>query len=321
MRQRILAKLYELKGNPVSGNNLAEELGISRVAVWKHIEALKQEGYDITGVSGKGYSLNDWTSVIWPDEIMKNLNSGLVDRILYYPILNSTNELAKELLANRKAQEGLVIVAGKQTSGKGRLGRLWESPAGGLWFSIILSPKLPMYKLPLLSLVFAVAVASALDEFLYTTCGIKWPNDIFVNDKKIAGILLEVSGQVDHIDSVIAGIGININISPDLLSGDTRNIATSLLELTGGQIPNNIILPVVLSSLEKYYNLFLISGFESIREEFKSRCVHLNKKVTVQQVNKQITGINTDIDNQGNMVLKVNEKDSVCITTGDVKII
>ena len=105
MRQRILAKLHELKGNPVSGNNLAEELGISRVAVWKHIEALKQEGYDITGVSGKGYSLNDWTSVIWPDEIMKNLNSGLVDRILYYPILNSTNELAKELLANRKAQE------------------------------------------------------------------------------------------------------------------------------------------------------------------------------------------------------------------------
>ncbi|NLB89010.1 MAG: biotin--[acetyl-CoA-carboxylase] ligase [Syntrophomonadaceae bacterium] len=320
MRQRILAKLYELKGTPVSGNDLAEELGISRVAVWKHIDALKQEGYDITGVSGKGYSLNDWTSVIWPDEIIKNLNSGLVKQILFYPTLNSTNELAKELLANKKAKEGLVIVAGRQTSGKGRLGRVWESPAGGLWFSIILSPKLPLHELPLLSLVLAVAVASALDEFLDTTCGIKWPNDVFINDKKIAGILLEVSGQVDNIDSVIAGIGININISPDIWSSATKNIATSLFEVTSRPIPNNIILPVVLSHIEKYYNLFITNGFAPIREVFKERCVHLNKKVSVKQVNKLVTGINTDIDNQGNMVVKVGN-DIVCITTGDVKII
>lgn len=320
MRQKILTKLYELKGAPVSGNDLAAELGISRVAVWKHIEALKQEGYDITGISGQGYSLHDWACVIWPDEIMNNLDSRLVKEILFYPTLDSTNELAKELLADKKAKEGLVIVAGKQTAGKGRLGRIWESPAGGLWFSIILSPKLPLHELPLLSLVFAVAVASALDEFLNTRCGIKWPNDIFVNDKKIGGILLEVSGQVDNIDSVIAGIGININISRDIWSNDTRDIAISLLEVTNQIIPNNIILPVVLSHLEKYYTLFINNGFIDIREEFKNRCVHLNRKVTVKQVNKGLTGINTDIDDQGNMVLKVG-KDIIRITTGDVKII
>lgn len=320
MRQKILTKLYELKGAPVSGNDLAAELGISRVAVWKHIEALKQEGYDITGISGQGYNLNDWPSLIWPDEIMNNLNSRLIKEILFYPTLDSTNELAKELLADKKAKEGLVIVAGKQTAGKGRLGRIWESPAGGLWFSIILSPKLPLHELPLLSLVFAVAIAAALDEISNSKCGIKWPNDIFINDKKVAGILLEVSGQVDNIDSVIAGIGININISQDIWSNDTRHIATSLLEETNQIIPNNIILPVVLSYLEKYYNLFISNGFVEIREDFKNRCVHLNKKVSVKQVNKLVTGINTDIDSQGNMVLKV-DNDIIRVTTGDVKII
>lgn len=320
MRERILAKLYELKGSPVSGNDLAEELGISRVAVWKHIEALKQEGYDITGVSGKGYSLNDWTSVIWPEEILNKSKSGLFNQIIFYPTLNSTNELAKELVTQKKAKEGLVIVAGKQTSGKGRLGRIWESPAGGLWFSIVLSPKLPIHELPLLSLVLAVGVASALDEFINTGCGIKWPNDVFINGKKVAGILLEVSGQVDNIDNVIVGIGININVSPETWSHDTKDIATSLLEVTNRQIPNNLVLPVVLAYIEKYYRLFITNGFAPIREEFKSRCVHLHKEVSVKQVNRVVTGINTDIDSQGNMVLKVGE-DILCITTGDVKII
>lgn len=321
MRQKILAKLYELKGEHVSGNDLADELGISRVAIWKHIEALKQEGYYITGISGKGYSLSDYNSIILPDEIMAQMDkTSLFNKVLFFPMVDSTNKLGKELLNNNQAEEGLVIVAARQSAGQGRLGRKWDSPLGGLWFSFILKPKLALHELPLLSLVFAVAIASALEEFLDKPCEIKWPNDVFVNGKKMAGILLEVSGQVDNIDYVIAGIGININIDITNLSNETRQVATSLLQETNREIPNSIILPLVLTYLEKYYNLFITEGFGKIRDEFKQKCLHLGRNVAVQQGNKIVTGLNTDIDSQGTMILKVNE-DIVRITTGDVKII
>ncbi len=319
MRQKILAKLYELRGAYISGNDLAKALGVSRVAVWKHIEALKQEGYDITGISGKGYSLKDEGSIIIPPEVMRNMpDSNLFKQILFYPTVNSTNETAKTLVADKKGEEGIVIVARKQTAGKGRLGRRWESGVGGLWFSLILRPRLPLRELPLLSLVFAVAVAKALDQFLVTPSQIKWPNDVLVKGKKIGGILLEGSGQVDNVENVIVGIGININ--QESWADDIGKIATSLKQETKEEVSNNVILPVVLSSLESYYNLFINEGFAAIREEFKEKCLHLGQSVSVQQMNQAVTGINTDIDIQGSMLLKVND-DIIHVTTGDVKII
>lgn len=319
MRVTILSKLYELQGGYISGTDLAEELGVSRVAVWKHIDALKQEGYDITGVSGKGYTLNNWQNIILPAEVKQKLvNSHFVKEVMFYPTLNSTNELAKELARNN-TEKGLVVVAGKQTAGKGRLGRRWESPPGGLWFSIILKPKLALHELSLLSLVFAVAVAKALDNFLPTPTSLKWPNDVFINEKKLAGILLEVSGQIDNIDHVIVGIGINVNILPENIPIDKENV-TSLLAETNRELVNSHILAVILSYIEDYYHLFLQTGFAKIRQEFKEKCFHLGKNISINQPKHTITGLNIDIDEQGSLVLEVGQ-DVVYITTGDVKII
>ncbi len=302
----------------MSGKRMADELAISGVAIWKHIEALRQEGYDINGVAGRGYRLNNWQNVIIPSEVMQGLGKAeLIRQIMYCPVVDSTNELAKELAASN--EEGLVIVAGQQRAGKGRLGRKWDSPLGGIWFSIILKPRLPLSKLALLSLVFALALGKALDKFTEKPSQLKWPNDVFIADKKVAGILLEVSGQPDRVDNLIAGFGINVNISSDAWVIEDEKI-TSLLIENHRVMENSHILTEVLSYIEEYYYLFLQEGFEQIRQEFKAKCLHLGQDVSIQQFKATITGRCMDIDEQGSMILKVDDE-IMRITTGDVKII
>ncbi|MBP8819327.1 MAG: biotin--[acetyl-CoA-carboxylase] ligase [Syntrophomonadaceae bacterium] len=319
MRQKILRKLVQNQNNFISGSQLAESLGISRVAVWKHIEALKEEGYDITGVSGRGYQIKD-SGIIIPDEIRASLPQQLIgSQIYYYPRLDSTNQALKRSIKDH-LPEGTVYVAGKQEEGKGRRGRKWESPPGGLWFSFLLRPTLPLPQTALLSLVFAVSLVKSLDVFLGSLCQIKWPNDIYCQGKKIAGILLEMSGEIDNTDNLIVGIGINVNVRTNDLPAFIGANSTSMLEICGREIAADKVLITALKDLDRYYHEFLKNGFTDIRLEFKSRCLHLGKAIETTRGTDIIRGINTDIDEMGNLMLQYQDT-LIRISTGDVKVL
>lgn len=322
MREAILAELYRQGGSYISGTQLAARLGVSRVAVWKHIEALKEKGYIITAVSGKGYCLEDTSSIVRVENLKNILQTRFIAHdYRYYPCLNSTNEMAYRLLREGELPPGTMVVAGEQTGGKGRRGRHWESPRGGLWFSLVLTPALPMQQTALLSLVCAVAVCRALNEYLPAKrARIKWPNDIQIGGRKIAGILLETAGEIDAARYVIAGIGINSNIELDKLAPELRNNTTSLLNENHCLVDNTALLATVAYSLEKYYDQFLQQGFSPVLQEFKDCCCHLGQAIQVDMGNRVVEGINSDIDDYGSLVIDRGASRAK-ITTGDVRLV
>lgn len=317
MRDTILKELWQYKGEYISGNELAARLGISRVAVWKHIEALKEEGYDIKGISGKGYCLQNTDNIIISSEIAERLKNHLIGKqVISLAKVDSTNQVCKQMITNKQITEGAVIVASEQVNGKGRLGRKWDSPSGGLWFSLLLSPTVPVSELPLLSLVFSIAVSNGLSKFTHVPCQIKWPNDVYLEGKKIAGILLELSGELDGIENVVVGIGINVNIK----SNHLPEIATSIYEHSSQSFKLADVLVEVLQQIEKIYDEFLTNGFSPLLDRFKSACFHLGAEIQVQQGEKKVSGINTDIDEMGRLVIDTAEG-IVKVSTGDVSII
>ncbi|MDD2510115.1 MAG: biotin--[acetyl-CoA-carboxylase] ligase [Syntrophomonas sp.] len=321
MRQRVLGELCRNPGEYLSGKELAEKLGISRVAVWKHIENLKSEGYVIVGVSGKGYRIEETYNVLLLERLSSDLSTARLGwNLQLFPELDSTNEMAKKLIIEGQATEGTVIISRQQSRGKGRRGRSWQSPRGGLWFSVILRPELALQEVVLLPLVFALAISRALESFLSAGVQIKWPNDVYINGKKVAGILLELSGELEQADYLVAGIGINVNFDRTSLPEGVANIATSLAEESGNYHQMDEILLRVLQSIEGYYCKFLENGFEDIRKEYKSRCLHLGKMIRLDTPRGSLEGINVDIDEQGNLIIDAGDRIEH-LTTGDVALL
>ena len=321
MRQKILTELWLKKGEIVSGNELAQRLNMSRVAIWKHIENLKKDGYDIMGIKGKGYKLRNHLNIVIPDIITDHLDNRLLGReIKFYNRVDSTNEVIKRGIMEKGFQEGTVVIALTQNKGKGRLRRSWESPQGGLWFSFILKPNLPLEKVALLSLVFAVAIAKGIESYTDKEINLKWPNDILIENRKMAGILLELSGELDGTENVIAGCGINVNNQSAAFPPELQNSIISLSEACAEPIDSSELLMKILPSIEKYYHKYISSGFEDILREFKSHCNHLGEKIQVNLGNKIITGINTAIDMNGNLIIDTGEEE-IKLSTGDVRVL
>ncbi len=321
MRQRILQSLYNTPGTYISGHELALDLGISRTAVWKHIEALKAEGYDISGTSGRGYTLNQAENIIIPEQLQTALaNISIVRDNQHFTSVDSTNNVARRLLEESKIEAGTLITSNYQTAGKGRRGRKWVDPPGVLTFSLVLKPDLPIQEIPLLSLVLAVAVSRALDTFLRQGSQIKWPNDVLAEGNKLVGILLELSGEIDRPDYVIAGIGVNVNTSRKEFPPEIQARATSLYEEEQHRFSQTVVLFEILQQIDHYYALFLSQGFGSIRAEFKQRCLHLGQKVSLDLGARVLTGVNTDIDEAGNLLIDTGEKLEK-LSTGDVAVL
>ena len=305
----------------VSGEVLAKKLGISRVAVWKQIQKLKDMGYKIVSDQNLGYCLVSRPDLLLPQEIQRGLSTNYIGKEIYYfPELKSTNIIAKEKALHRTEaiSEGIIIIAERQSAGKGRLGRKWFSPAGGIWLSIILYPQLSPFYISRITLMTAVAVVKAIKVCTQIESQIKWPNDILINEKKVCGILTEMSAELDIINWVVVGIGINVNIDNREFPEDIQENTISLKEASDKEVLRVKLAQVFLQEFEKYYEILKRREFSSILKEWKLYSHTLGKKITVDMGERIITGEAMDINESGALILKKEDGELVEIISGTI---
>ncbi len=305
----------------VSGEVLANKLSISRVAIWKQIQKLKDIGYKIISDQNLGYCLVSRPDLLLPQEIQRGLSTSYIGKEIYYfPELKSTNTIAKEKALHRAEgiNEGTLIIAEWQSAGKGRLGREWFSPTGGIWFSIILYPQLSPSYISRITLMTAVAVVKAIRICTQIKSQIKWPNDILINKKKVCGILTEMSAELDIINWVVVGIGVNVNIKQREFPEDIRERTTSLKEVLGKKVLRVKLAQVFLQEFEKYYEILKRREFSFILKEWKLYSYTLGKKIRVDMGERIITGEAVDINEEGALILKKEDGELVEILSGTI---
>jgi len=316
MKQQILNSLLEEAGMPVSGNKLAEKLGISRVMVHKYIDTLRREGYEIKAQERRGYCLEWPLSEINPVRVTRLLSGEFGQPIIWQPLVGSTQEQLLTMVGSGLASNGQVLVARQQTEGRGRRGRAWLAEPGGLWFSIFIRTDLPMLKIARLSLVFSLAVVKALQPWCQEA-SIKWPNDIMVNGCKLGGLLLNLQGEAHEASNLVIGVGINVNSDPPELPITSKLQAVSLLQLRGEITPIDELFAAILQSMETLYNSYLEGNWGNIIKEYRQHCSHLGQTITVHQGEQMVTGINTAITWEGNLELMV-AGNKVTLHNGDI---
>jgi len=305
----------------VSGEVLAKKLGISRVAVWKQIQKLKDMGYKIISDQNMGYCLVSRPDLLLPQEIQRGLYTNYIGKEIYYfPELKSTNIMAKEKALHRTEaiDEGTLIITERQSAGKGRLGREWFSPAGGIWLSILLYPQLSPSYISRITLMTAVAVVKAIRIYTQIKSQIKWPNDILINEKKVCGILTEMSAELDMINWVVVGIGINANINQEEFPEDIRANSISLKEVLGEEISRVKLIQIYLKEFEEYYEKLKRKEFPSILKEWKLYSHTLRRKTKVDIGERIITGEAVDISEEGALILKKEDGELIEIISGTI---
>jgi len=319
-KDELLKNLKESAGTWISGEALAAGMNISRSAIWKHIKVLRTEGYKIESQSGRGYRLHDLPDRLFPGEIQTGLKSSCLGqgRIEYYEETDSTNIRARNL-AQEGAPEGTLVLAESQYHGRGRRGRIWSSPkGGGIYASVILRPRVQPHEAPQLTLLTAVAMAETLREAVDLPFSIKWPNDVLVGGKKISGILTEMAMEMEQVDYVVVGVGLNVNTKQDDLAPDIRDIATSLAILTNKTFSRVQILRTFLEKLEFYYQLFQDRQFERIRLRWKELSGLIGRQVRIDGLEHPFTGEVVDLDQDGFLVLRLKDGTIQRIVAGDV---
>ena len=305
----------------ISGEALAQKLGISRVAVWKQIQRLKDMGYEIIADQNLGYCLISRPDLLIPQEVQRRLFTKYIGKEVYYfPELKSTNIMAKEKALHRAEEinEGTLIIAERQSAGKGRLGREWFSPAGGIWLSIILYPQLPPSYIPRITLMTAVAVVKAIKMCTQIESQIKWPNDILINKKKVCGILTEMSAELDIINWIVVGIGINVNIDHREFPEDIHENTISLKEVLGKVVLRVKLVQIFLQEFEKYYESLKRREFSSILKEWKLYSHTLGRKIRVDMGKRIVTGEAVNINEEGALILKKEDGELIKIISGTV---
>lgn len=318
MKDAIL-KLLKNNSEYLSGEEISNILGVSRTAIWKHIRTLKREGYGIESQTKLGYRLFRVPDRLYPEEIKEYLKTAKIGRIILYDeTVDSTNITAKGI-AEKGFEEGTVVVAEVQTAGKGRLGRGWHSPHGtGIWMSVMVKPTIIPMDAPKITLLTAVSVAQAVWQELGIKPGIKWPNDILMQGKKVCGILTEIKADMDRIHYIIVGIGINVNDHE--FPSEIGEIATSLKMETGIDINRAKMAAAVLNNWEENYQEFLQRGFSRIKSVWKEYSVNLRAEVTVHTLKDTIQGRAVDIDDEGMLLVEDTGGTIHKIVAGDVSL-
>ena len=315
----ILSFLSESGGGYTSGEALSNKLGLSRTAVWKHVESLRAKGYRIEAVPARGYRL-----VLVPDRLTSLEVTPLLDTnelgrtIHHFESLPSTNEKAFRL-AQDGAEHGEVVVAEQQTAGKGRRGRTWVSPPGlNLYFSAILRPELPPQRAPELTLVAAVALAEAL-RGAGADAAIKWPNDVQVGGRKVAGILTELSAEPERVHFVVVGVGVNLNSRAEHFPEELRATATSLSLALGQPVPRARFAASLWTRLEQWLDVYLETGFDAVRARWKALSSTLGQDVLVRTDRQELRGRAEDIDPSGALLVRTEGGSLERVLAGDVE--
>ena len=321
MRNKILQILRQSGNKYISGEEMAEKLGVSRAAVWKHIKEMRSQGYNIESLARNGYNLREAPDAMLSGEISNGLETKTIGcRIICHEEIDSTNNAAKRL-AREGAAEGTVVVAESQTGGKGRLERQFFSPKGkGIWFSVVLRPKFLPQEAPKCTLLAAVAVARAMTEFGLKP-GIKWPNDLLYDNKKLVGILTEMSAEMDGINYIVIGTGINVNIAPEEFPEELRSVATSLAQMKGENLPRVKFFQAVLRALDDLYAKVQVEGFAPVLKEWRQYSITLGQEVKVIGVRdgEVYYGKAVDIDDEGALLVDTAEGRQR-VLAGDVSI-
>jgi len=322
MRDAVLDMLLDNLGHFVSGEDISRRLGITRAAVWKYIKLLQGQGYMIESSTKKGYCLKEVPDILDKALLLRGLNTFLLGKnVEIHSSIGSTNGRAKELALNG-APEGTVVIAHQQVQGRGRLGRSWVSPPGkGVWMSVILRPRLFPQQVSKITIMAAVAVANALKRSAQVEVDIKWPNDIVCSGKKLCGILTEVHAEPEVIHYAVVGIGLNVNLSIEDLPDNIKELATSLKIEKGREFCRVDIIKAMLQELEKGYLHGLSDhGFAEILREYESRSVILGKRIRVIGVGGEFSGHAEGFEEDGSLILRLDDGSLERILAGDVSI-
>jgi len=315
----ILELLYGNSSRWLSGEEISRNLGISRTAVWKYINTLRESGYNIESSSRHGHRLISRGDNFSEFEITRNLKTEIFGRREIH-IFNETDSSNIQALriASEGAAEGSIVIAERQIAGKGRLGRKWESPSGkNLYLSIIIRPQIPTLSAPRLTLVTAVALSETLDSIGVPGHRIKWPNDILFNEKKLSGILTEMKGDCDSIDFIVIGLGININSSTEDYPDEIKDSVISLKDITGNSTDRIEFLNSFLFHFEKNYSEFLLGLFPGILDRWITKSSIINQRIKITNHNDIFTGIVNDITPDGNLIVQTDN--GICqINSGDI---
>ena len=318
MKSEILRLLKESDGY-LSGQQLCDYFQVSRTAVWKVIEQLKKEGYQIQAVRNKGYRLMGSPDVLSKAEIESMVQTKWAGRqVVYYEETDSTNIRAKDA-GEKGGEHGSLFVAERQVAGKGRRGRGWESPAGtSIYMTLLLRPTFLPVKAPQLTLLMAVAVVEAIRQVTGLTGGIKWPNDVVFNGKKLCGILTEMSTEIGFINYVVIGVGINVN--QETFPEEIKDKATSLKLETGAGIRRGVLIAAVMERFEAYYETFLkTEDLSAVRARYNRLLVNRGQEVKVLEPDNEYEARAVGINDTGELIVRTKDAEKT-IYAGEVSV-
>jgi len=316
---RVL-EVLERATAPVSGETISNELKITRSAVWKHINELRTMGYDISSSQKEGYRLTRTSNKLLPYEIHKKLRTQFIGKkIRYLENTPSTIGVGKQLCSEGTVDkmQGLVIIAEEQTGGVGRMGRAWISPSGGIWITIVLKPAIPVDHIFMVTMAGSIAVVRAIRKEFNLGALIKWPNDIFIGNKKVAGLLLELSAESDVVHYCLLSIGIDVNVPLKNFEPALQNQVTSICAEVGHEVDRASFLARILNEFESHYHLLEGGEYEAIIREWKSLSCTLENRVQIRTLKKSFEGDAIDIDEFGALIIRKDNGKLERVIAGD----
>ncbi|MFF5993633.1 biotin--[acetyl-CoA-carboxylase] ligase [Lysinibacillus sp. KU-BSD001] len=322
IKDKLLTRLLQANGNPLSGQQLADDFGVSRTAIWKHLQVLQEEGYTLETVKKKGYILTGMPDRMDAARIQTFLQTKRIGQTIHHFEQVESTQLIAHDLVRQHTSDGTVVIAEQQTAGRGRMLRPWESTEGkGVWMTVILKPDVLPHQAPQFTLVAAVAVVNAMKAmFSSFTPEIKWPNDILINGRKCTGILTEMVAEADRVQALLIGIGINVNQQIDDFPEELQSIATSMAMAHGEPIDRALFIANVLDFLEHYSNLYIQHGFQPIKALWEEASGTIGKQVRATTLREVIEGEAIGITDTGVLQIRTADGEVKGVYSADIEL-